>query len=47
MMIREWCYRLIVERLRLTEFGRSLVRRLFDEGGSLHSIARALGYANK
>ena len=47
MMIREWCYRLIVERLRLTEFGCSLVRRLFDEGGSLHSIARALGYANK
>jgi hypothetical protein len=29
MMIREWCYRLIVERLRLTEFPRSLARHLF------------------
>ena len=29
MVMREWCYRLIVERLRLTEFRRSLARHLF------------------
>lgn len=29
MMIREWCYRLIVERLRLAEFRRGLARHLF------------------
>jgi integrase len=47
IILREGCDRLGIGRFRLHEFRRSLIRRLFDEGGNLRSVGKALGYAKK
>jgi integrase len=43
MMIREWCYRFIFERLQLDKLRHSLVHRLLAGGCSLGTLGRPLG----